>query len=255
LPGEGFLGVAAEKSLMCELMGVSYAKPGHPEAYFRDFRAHEPENPDGWGLACYPDRSALLFKEPVGASTSLLADYLQNRAELKSQIFIAHIRKASQENTKGSYANTHPFLRELEGRDYLFAHNGNLDNFADLPLETFHPLGDTDSEHAFCYLMGRLALRKIGRWQPADFGLLWKIFQRINRLGYFNCLFSDGEFLFSYCDYEAEFQGKLKGLHLLHDESGCIVSSLPLGSGNWERYKLGELKIFQAGKLIFSRLP
>lgn len=250
---ERFCRSTAEIYFMCELMGVSYRNPGHPGAYFKMLRAHEPDNPDGWGYALYPDqKSALLFKEPVPALSSPLAEYLETYYRLTSKIFIAHIRQASQGASGKVFSNTHPFLREHLGKDYLFAHNGNLENFRDLPLGNFHPVGDTDSEHAFCYLMGRIAKGNIAGWEKSNFHRLRKLLQRINRLGYFNCLLSDGEYLFSYCDHEAEFQGKLRGLHLLKKPEGCVISSLPLGEGDWQKYRLGELKVFKNGEEIFS---
>jgi predicted glutamine amidotransferase len=53
--------------------------------------------------------------------------------------------------------NCQPFVRELGGRVHVFAHNGDLDIGAlraKLPLGGFRPVGDTDSEYAFCALLG-----------------------------------------------------------------------------------------------------
>ena len=67
---------------------------------------------------------------------------------------IAHIRKA----TKGVVAleNTHPFMRELWGRYWIFAHNGTLEDFAPQLRRAFRPVGSTDSEHAFCCMLETL---------------------------------------------------------------------------------------------------
>jgi hypothetical protein len=55
--------------------------------------------------------------------------------------------------------NTHPFQRELWGRYWIFAHNGNLKDFAP-PLSTAASAGRrTDSERAFCWLLQRLRAR------------------------------------------------------------------------------------------------
>ena len=56
-------------------------------------------------------------------------------------------------------ANTQPFLRELDGRTQVFAHNGDLRgafNSEALTLGDHHPVGQTDSEHAFCALLARV---------------------------------------------------------------------------------------------------
>jgi predicted glutamine amidotransferase len=73
---------------------------------------------------------------------------------------IAHIRHATQGAV--SLANTQPFVRELRGRVHVFAHNGAV---GALPASArgncgggrFQPIGETDSEVAFCQFLGRLA--------------------------------------------------------------------------------------------------
>ena len=74
---------------------------------------------------------------------------------------IAHIRHA----TRGadSLANTQPFVRELGGRVHVFAHNGHSGEAipADaLSGQCYQPIGETDSEAAFCHLMQRFAARR-----------------------------------------------------------------------------------------------
>jgi len=71
---------------------------------------------------------------------------------------ISHIRQASAPKAL-SYANTHPFVRELYGYAHVFAHTGELPGlFKDPRFEPgcYFPLGETDSEKAFCSLMDRL---------------------------------------------------------------------------------------------------
>jgi predicted glutamine amidotransferase len=53
--------------------------------------------------------------------------------------------------------NTHPFLRELWGRYWVMAHNGDLKGFQPAAAWRFRPVGSTDSELAFCWLMQELA--------------------------------------------------------------------------------------------------
>ncbi len=70
---------------------------------------------------------------------------------IKSDNVIAHIRKATQGRV--ALENCHPFVRELWGRYWVFAHNGDLKDFAPRLHGAFRPVGDTDSERAFCWLM------------------------------------------------------------------------------------------------------
>jgi glutamine amidotransferase len=72
---------------------------------------------------------------------------------------IAHTRRATR-GTR-SYPNAQPFIRELAGRIHLFAHNGDLPGIFESKAfqpERFNPIGETDSERAFCVLLDRMAL-------------------------------------------------------------------------------------------------
>ena len=50
---------------MCELMAMSFEAPISADFSLREFAARGEENPDGWGLGWYPDRSLAIVKEPV----------------------------------------------------------------------------------------------------------------------------------------------------------------------------------------------
>ena len=77
------------------------------------------------------------------------------RYPIRSGNVIAHIRKATQGHV--ALENCHPFVRELWGRYWVFAHNGDLKDFHPRLHGAFRPVGDTDSERAFCWLMQELA--------------------------------------------------------------------------------------------------
>ncbi len=64
---------------------------------------------------------------------------------------ISHIRKATQGRV--ALENCHPFVRELWGRYWVFAHNGDLKALAPRLHGSFRPVGTTDSERAFCWIM------------------------------------------------------------------------------------------------------
>ena len=78
---------------------------------------------DGWGLALYEGRAVRTFLEPSAAAKSPLAKYIRENP-IKTLLAIAHVRK----RTRGpvNLANTHPFVRELWGRHFTFAHNGTV---------------------------------------------------------------------------------------------------------------------------------
>ena len=73
-------------------------------------------------------------------------------------MIVAHARRATR-GTR-SYQNAQPFIRELAGRVHLFAHNGDLPGIFQSSAfrpNRFNPIGETDSERAFCVLLDRMA--------------------------------------------------------------------------------------------------
>src|SRR5271165_2849910 len=114
---------------------------------------------DGWGVACYDGRDVRVMREPEPAGGSPWLEHALEAGRPHSRLVIAHIRHA----TRGGVclANTQPFVRELGGRMHVFAHNGMLseiDQAFDAPEQRFRPVGETDSEVAFCLLLDRLGL-------------------------------------------------------------------------------------------------
>ncbi len=190
---------------------------------------------------------------------------------VKSKIVISHVRWASRGNI--SYVNTHPFVRRLWERDCVFAHNGTLLGLKEDPdyeLEWYHPIGETDSEHAFCYILEKLSsLQDRGLGSLAT--KLWGLADRIGRHGKFNFLLSNGEYLFAYMnredtlhyllrhpphggavrlldeDYEVKL-GELKA----PDEYAAIIATEPLTDEEWNSMTPGTLYVFHNGDLLLT---
>ncbi|HEX8198878.1 MAG TPA: class II glutamine amidotransferase [Isosphaeraceae bacterium] len=256
---------------MCELMAMSFAAPISADFSIRAFAPSDDENPDGWGLAWYPDQSLALVKEPRKWRESRHAGFLEANPHLSSRIYLAHVREKSRGGPP-THADTHPFGRELMGREYAFAHNGTLaDPVYDLPLGPAHPLGQTDSEHAFCHLLRELAAR--GRHLDAEDDWRWlhASLARLNRLGTLNVLLADGRRLFCYhdaagwkglcfrplrfSDRQARHFGDVDLTFDLEADAvnrGVVVASRPLGRGAWPSFRLGELLVLQDGAVCFS---
>ncbi|MEW6035511.1 MAG: class II glutamine amidotransferase [Candidatus Micrarchaeota archaeon] len=255
---------------MCELLGMSFNSPIRPSISFTGFRSRGRINRHGWGVAFYPDHSAQVIKEPINAGASRLSNFLKGYENLRSKIVLAHVRHA----TVGSHnrMNTHPFEREMGGRDYVFAHNGTLKGYGRLALGAYRPIGTTDSEHAFCHLLERIRKRGVRSWGAEDFRWLLSQLSRINRLGFMNCLLSDGEHLFAYRgadgkrplylvsrvppygkvklldqDFEIDLgRDAHKGVH------GFVVATCPLTNEPWIPFSKGHLVVFRDGKVVFS---
>ena len=104
--------------------------------------------------------------------------------------------------------NTHPFIRELWGKYWTFAHNGqltgikkDLKKWLDNNGTGFRPVGTTDSEAAFCHLLNQL--NKTFTDFPKNQRPIWEFISRfcreVSKKGVFNVLLSNGDNLFCYC--------------------------------------------------------
>lgn len=257
---------------MCELLGMSFNQPVNSSFTFRGFRKRGEYNPDGWGLAYYPDRSVQVIKEPLRSTKSKLAGFIKNYHDIQSKIYIAHVRYKSSGDK--SYKNTHPFQRELHGKEYVFAHNGTLRNYTSLTRGIYRPVGDTDSERAFCFILNQIHEQDITRWEQKHFEWLWQLLKEINDNGSFNCIFSDGEYLFCYFDangynglcfvqrrfpfgtvcledddYKIDLSHKKKKDP---SQKGFIIATKRLTNERWDNFNPGELIVFRNGEIIYS---
>lgn len=258
----------ANQASACELMGLSFDQKINSQRLFSMFRSGGQKNPDGWGLAYYTDKSITLFKEAANAAKSRLAESLTTYPKLKSKLLIAHLRKASVGGR--SYQNAHPFKRKLQGKTYVFAHNGTLRNFSHkLRLEQIKPKGTTDSEFAFCYLLEQIKKKGIVEWDNRKFSWLHGQLLTINGTGTLNCLFSDGKHLFAYRDqggysnlyYQIQPKPHQKnhslntvnlGINPKKITKGVLIFTRPPAKQKWKKINQGQLLVFKNGALIFS---
>lgn len=186
---------------MCELLGMECNVPTDIVFSFSGLALRgglKGPHADGWGLALYEGRAVRTFLEPAAAARSPLAQYVRENP-IKTLLAVAHVRKRTR--GKVSLENTHPFVRELWGRSFVFAHNGTLRDVRRHRLGRFRPIGTTDSEHAFCVLLDRLE-RRFAR-APSRREELWRAVASIGgalgRGGTFNFLLGDGRHLYARC--------------------------------------------------------
>src|SRR6185369_428284 len=179
---------------MCELLGMECNVPTDIVFSFAGLASrggkHGP-HADGWGLALYDGKLARVFLEPIAAAESRLATFVREHP-IKTLLAIAHVRR----RTRGGagLVNTHPFARELWGRHWVFAHNGTIKSASRLTLGRFRPIGDTDSEHAFCALLGALDHEFCDySCSYVDLAVVIVAYaKKIGSAGTFNMLFGDG---------------------------------------------------------------
>ena len=266
---------------MCELLGMSAHYPASITLSLNEFARHGGEtgpHADGWGVAFYEGPDANLIRESTSAADSALMSTLRGY-RVASEIVLAHIRHASFGPVE--LKNTHPFRREIGGRVHTFAHNGDLPAIESRyrldPAGPFSPVGNTDSELAFCVLMERLA----GPWVSgngipdlhtrrlvvADFA------REIGTLGSANFLYSDGDLLFVHGHVRTQADGSVQapGLHYIsvecnygvgHSELAAVkleservqrvtlISTVPLTDGDWQPLGAGELLVLKAGEIV-----
>lgn len=273
---------------MCELMGMSFAKPVVASVSIQAFSQRSKENADGWGLAWYPDRSLAMVKQPVRWSVQH-TQFLEHYPGLLSTTYVAHVRQRTTGSTP-THAETHPFARELNAREYCFAHNGTLNGpFWERPLGRFKPVGGTDSEYLFCLLLAELEsfaqlteeITEIRQVDPEQInGSLhpdkrWKWLHRfllhMNDFGRLNCILTDGERMLVYRDKNGWKNLTYRNVFLHQDSDqtfgdatvavnlqaqpvnhGVIVATNPLSIEGWEPFLPGEMKVLQQGNIEFS---
>jgi len=98
-------------------------------------------------------------------------------------------------------------MRELWGRYWIFAHNGNLVGYAPALDGSFRPVGQTDSERAFCHLLQTLRQR-FPDAMPDRLALretLDEFAAQIRPFGPFNFLLSNGDCLFAHRSTELHY--------------------------------------------------
>ena len=248
---------------MCQLLGMNANTPTDVMFSFAGLATRADEHKDGFGIAFFEDRGVRLFVDPESARASPVADMVK-RYPIKSGNVIAHIRKATQGQV--ALQNTHPFVRELWGRYWVFAHNGDLKGFAPRLHGAFRPVGDTDSERAFCWLMQELAKAH------ADVPSIKELRHTLAELlpipashGTFNCLLSNGQALWAHGStqlYWLERRHPFGAAHLADDDLSvdfgalttpgdrvALVATQPLTRGEtWTAFAPGELRVFVSGR-------
>ena len=268
---------------MCELFAVSSRAPARLSLSMRRLAARGAPGgklADGWGVACYDGFDARLLREPEPAGDSPWLDQVIKSGRPHSRIVIAHIRHA----TRGSIAlaNTQPFARELGGRVHVFAHNGMLaaiEHTIGPSCRRYRPVGETDSEVAFCGLMERLAPLWDDGAPSAEARLetLARFAEELRSLGPANFLYSDGELLFAHGHRRTQEDGRISppGLTVLsrksaaeHDgfaaagvtlETDCgpqsltVFASVPLTDEDWRPLREGEMVMVREGEQLAMR--
>lgn len=217
---------------------------------------------DGWGIAFYEGKGVRHFVDHEAACSSPVAELIR-RYPIKSRNVISHIRKATQGVV--SLENCHPFVRELWGRHWVFAHNGDLKDYQPRLHGNFRPVGSTDSERAFCWIMQEIAKAHADVPSVAELTLtLRELAPKIARYGTFNFMLTNGQALWAHAStllHYVERKHPFARAHLADEDLTvdfaeattpndrvAVVVTTPLTTNEqWTAFAPGELRVFVDG--------
>ena len=269
---------------MCELFAMSSRQRAALTYSLPEFSENGSSlrsNRHGWGIALSRDRDAIVIKEPEPAANSRWVRFISENA-IPARVVIAHVRDA----TRGAHTmeNTHPFRRALGKRTHLFAHNGTLEDIEgryDPRAQHFRPIGETDSELAFCVLLTQLKPH-YDRDDLPPLDLRFDVFadfcETMRTLGPCNFLYYDGDVLFVHAhrrfhEIDGKFEGpRPPGLQILqcrscsagpevhspgldvtmHDPHTTLVASVPLDDQGWRPLPEGAVLAIRNGDVLRS---
>ncbi|MDX1497520.1 MAG: class II glutamine amidotransferase [Salinisphaeraceae bacterium] len=251
---------------MCELLGMSANTP--TDIVFSvtgliERGGRTGPHRDGWGIAFYEGKGCRLFRDPSASTDSKVAQFVK-QYPIKSKVVISHIRRANR--GKICLENTHPFVREMWGRMWCFAHNGQLKGIKKRGLKFYQPVGTTDSEHAFCWILDRI--REQFPKPPSNPNQLHRYVAELgwelDALGVANFMLSDSRYLYSHCSTRMCWitrKAPFGAAQLIDAEVSVdfatettpndivtVVATQPLTDNEqWHKMEKGELRVFEAG--------
>lgn len=264
---------------MCQLLAMNSKKTANINFSFTGFRLRggvTDDHTDGFGIAYFEPTGLRLYCDDRAAMDSPVADMVSGLT-IKATNTIVHIRKSDD----SLLCNAHPFTREIWGESWVFSHNGKMTiqeaTYSD-PIKQgtsryYCPVGDTDSEFAFCYLLNQLKDRF--EHKPDDktlFDFLKEQCRLLAGYGIFNCLLSNGDWMLSYANtilFHITRQSPFGSATLIdtdvmidfakvndNDDVITILATTPLTSDeDWQQLAVNECVIFENGEIIYQDVP
>lgn len=243
---------------MCEIFAVTARRPTQVSDYLHLLGARGGRtgpHADGWGIAWLNGRAAEIHKQAEPAAESRHYSLLAH-APRATSLLVAHIRKANPPDIGRDWANTHPFEREVGGATWVFAHNGKLPGIeidSRFTPVRFLPVGDTDSERAFCHLLDRLAdvLPKApGRISSSRLArALAEPVAALASLGEFNFVLSDGYHLVAHATgrlHMLEHRCRTGDCH----DAAVYIATEPITTEGWIPIPPRRIHVFATGRQV-----
>ncbi|MGQ4891431.1 MAG: class II glutamine amidotransferase [Candidatus Njordarchaeia archaeon] len=182
---------------MCDFMAINSAKPFLIDDFLAEVvkrRKEIRENEHGWGFFFDDGKNKVIIKEPLPAWKSPFFLWFEEKDfDVTAYTFILHVRKAVI--GKISWFNTHPFMRNVGNKTYVFAHKGNVEkSISKVELKEFKPMGETDSERFFLYLLEQIKNRSL----PESIEEIKDLVDNLAFENKLNFFLYDGEYLLVY---------------------------------------------------------
>ncbi len=243
-----------------------------------------PEKPDGshargWGVAWYPNdhQAAIVKKDPTAQGAEVQLETLADWSVFRSSVFFCKAKGSAKGYT---HHETQPFSRSFAGQDWLFMHNGDLDKRRLAELHTdksrfLEPVGTTDSELAFCYLLGKVMETEARKLSDVPYVTLHSWFQQLDALGSADMCISDGTSIVAYYGthskrqlyytrHQPPGQGVLFNSATIRLEmadprdtfrTAFLISSSPFEQGSWLSMIPGQMLVVRRGSIVWNSHP
>ena len=233
-------------------------------------------HPFGWGMAWFPgdSKAAIVAKDPAAKDSIAQRDVAADWEHFRSTVFFCKVRGAARGYT---HHETQPFSTNFAGQDWLFMHNGDLDK---LELQKLHsnkswflePLGRTDSELAFFFLLGKIQEQGVRTLMEVPHHILLGWFEQLDKLGSADMSISDGNTIAVYYGTKSEramyysrftppshperFDSDSMLLELNDPRdtyrTALVFSSTPFDAGSWLPMQQGQLIVARRGSIIWD---
>ncbi len=260
---------------MSEFLAINFDMLSSPSLTIKNINNFSVNN--GWGFAWYPndDYSSLMIKDSRQQDINELSTVVNDWDNFRSTIFMCKTKGISKQYT---LHDVQPFRWSYAGKDWLFLHNGTCDikvltEKHDLQSGFLVPLGNTDSELLFCYLLGKIQQSGFTELNKKSARLISTCLKELEAFGTLDLILTDSKTLFVYHGENSEkeiyvskllseyFTKKIESESIsieMEDprdtyHSGLIVSSEKLSSVEQMMINKGDVILIKRGINIWQK--
>ena len=229
---------------MCELLGISSAKPMEVSGFLKSFYEHSIRHPHGWGMMYESGGERTILREPVRAlDSTFLRDVIDSLEPQKTML--GHIRLATVGAVREE--NCHPYTgKDMTGREWTLIHNGTIYSGKMNYQYYKKQRGDTDSERLFLALLDAVNERiKLGNMTEHDrFETVSHFIIQTAPRNRLNLMIWDGELLYVHKNLKNTLSYQRTG-------SGCVFATQPLNDGTWIPFPIAQVIAFRDGQAVY----